>query len=98
MRTFNYREIPPKLLGTGFHDALAKLYEDRGKLGMLKQLQPEALDGMRARARMENTDASLHIDGLYQVALSSHDDARACKIAEDTTDDFIVVAVNDHTV
>ena len=51
--------------GEQMNDALAKLYEDRGKLGMLKQLQPEALEDMRARAVAENTDASLRIDGLY---------------------------------
>ena len=68
MRTFNYREIPLKLLSGSYHDALVRLYEDRGKLGMLKQLAPEALHDMRERTRMENTDASQHIDGLYLEA------------------------------
>ena len=65
MRTFDYAKLPQKLLTGALGDANARLFEDRGKLHFLKQLQPDLLEELGARAFFDNVDASAHIDGIY---------------------------------
>jgi len=65
MRTFNYQHLPKGLFGGKVGDANVRLYEDRGKLEMLKQTHAAELDALRERAHLDNVDASTRIEGLY---------------------------------
>ena len=65
MRTFDYRKLPNALFGDKIGDINVKLYEDRGKLDVLKQMHPERLEALRLQAHVDNVDASTRIEGLY---------------------------------
>ena len=68
MRTFDYRHLPQQLFGGRVGDINAKLYEDRGKLKLLEEMQPDELAALGSRAFHDNVDASTHIEGLYANA------------------------------
>ena len=68
MRTFDYTHLPQLLFRKEAGDANARLWEDKGKLDMLKQLQPERLESLREKVHAQNVEASMHIDGLYLPA------------------------------
>ena len=57
MRTFDYRHLPQQLFGGAVGDANVRLYEDRGKLELFKQLHASELDAMRDQAHFDNVDA-----------------------------------------
>ena len=65
MRTFDYRHLPQSLFDGKAGDANVRLYEDRGKLDMLKKTHAAELDALRERAHYDNVDASTRIEGLY---------------------------------
>lgn len=65
MRTFDYRNLPQRLFDGKAGDANVRVYEDKGKLDLLKQLHPEELQALRERAHFDNVDASTRIEGLY---------------------------------
>ena len=65
MRTFDYRRLPAHLFDGKVGAANTRLYEDKGKLALLEQLQPERLELLRERAHFDNVDASTRIEGLY---------------------------------
>lgn len=72
MRTFDYRHLPKGIVKGAVGDANARLYEDRGKLQVLKRLHPERLEDLRAGAHGDNVDASTRIEGLYVDPLRVH--------------------------
>lgn len=65
MRTFDYRRLPQALFDGKVGDANVRLYEDRGKLGMLEQERGDELAALCGRAHFDNVDASTRIEGLY---------------------------------
>ena len=65
MRTFDYRHLPQQLFDGAVGDANVRLYEDRGKLELLKQLRADELAALHNQAHFDNVDASTHIEGLY---------------------------------
>ena len=65
MRTFDYRHLPQRLFDGKVGDANVRVYEDKGKLDMLKKLHPDRLAAMREQAHFDNVDASTRIEGLY---------------------------------
>ena len=65
MRTFDYRHLPQKLFEGKVGDANVRLYEDRGKLELLKVMHPAELNALRERAHFDNVDASTRVEGLY---------------------------------
>ena len=65
MRTFDYRHLPKGLFDGKVGDANVRLYEDRGKLDVLKQVHASELEALRERAHFDNVDASTRIEGLY---------------------------------
>lgn len=65
MRTFDYRHLPKGLFDGKVGDANVRLYEDKGKLDLLKQVHPEELDALREQAHFDNVDASTRVEGLY---------------------------------
>ena len=65
MRTFDYRHLPQNLFDGKVGDANVRLYEDRGKLDMLKQTHAAQLDALCERTHFDNVDASTRIEGLY---------------------------------
>ena len=65
MRTFDYRHLPRNLFEGKVGEASARLYEDRGKLELLKGLHPAELDALRGQAHFDNVNASTRIEGLY---------------------------------
>ena len=68
MRTFDYRHLAQPLYAPAVRDAVMQLHEDKGKLALLAQLHPEALETLRERAHFDNVDASTRIEGLYAAA------------------------------
>ena len=73
MRTFDYRHLPQQLFGGAVGDANVRLYEDRGKLELLKQLRADELAALRSQAHFDNVDASTHIEGLYIESARARD-------------------------
>ena len=65
MRTFDYRHLPKNLFDGKVGDANVRLYEDRGKFDVLKQVHAADLEALRERAHLDNVDASTRIEGLY---------------------------------
>ena len=65
MRTFDYRHLPQQLFDGKVGDANVRLYSDKGKLDLLKQVQPDMLEALRDQAHFDNVDASTRIEGLY---------------------------------
>ncbi len=65
MRTFDYRHLPQSLFDGKVGDANVRLYEDKGKLALLKEMNPAALEELREQAHFDNVDASTRIEGLY---------------------------------
>lgn len=65
MRTFDYRHLPQNLFDGKVGDFNVRLYEDRGKLELLKSTHAEQLSAMREQAHFDNVDASTRVEGLY---------------------------------
>ena len=65
MRTFDYRHLPQSLFDGKVGDANVRLYEDKGKLEVLKQAHAAELEALCGRAHFDNVDASTRIEGLY---------------------------------
>jgi len=65
MRTFDYGRLPKGLFGGAVGDANMRVHEDKGKLDVYEQMHPELLESFKASARVDNADASAHIEGLY---------------------------------
>ena len=65
MRTFDYNHLPKGLFGGAVGEANMKIHEDKGKLDVYEQMHPELLASLAASARMDSSDASAHIEGLY---------------------------------
>ena len=65
MRTFDYGHMPKGLFGGAVGDANLKVHEDKGRLDVYRQMHPELLESFRASARLDSSDASAHIEGLY---------------------------------
>ena len=65
MRTFDYRHLPKGLFDGKVGDANVRLYEDKGKLELMKTVHREELEALRRQAHFDNVDASTRIDGFY---------------------------------
>lgn len=65
MRTFDYRHLPRSLFDGKVGDANVRLYEDKGKLQLLKRDHRDQLEGLCAEAHLESVDASTRIEGIY---------------------------------
>ena len=65
MRTFEYHRLPRSLFGGDVLEACAQIYEDKGRFAALAQGDDAALRALQERARFDNVDASLRIEGLY---------------------------------
>lgn len=72
MRTFDYQRLPQELFSGEVGDANVRLYEDRGKLELVKRLHLAELDALRDTAHFDNVDASTRIEGLYVDAARVH--------------------------
>lgn len=68
MRTFDYRHLPQGLFDGKVGTANVRLYEDRGRLNAMRESDPDALEAMRCKARFDNVDASMRIEGFYLPA------------------------------
>lgn len=64
MRKFDYRNLPSGLSDGALGDVQRHLFEDKGRLEALEQLHGDALASLRERARADNVDASMRIEGL----------------------------------
>ena len=76
MRTFDYSHLPQKLYSGKIADAHMRVYEDRGKLGVIEQMHPELLEPLKAVALADSVAASTRIEGF------PIDTARAAKLME----------------
>ena len=68
MRRFDYRHLPQQLFGGKVGDANVRVYEDKGKFELLKDLHADELQALREGAHFDNVDASTRIEGLYSQA------------------------------
>lgn len=65
MRTFDYRHLPQSLFDGKVGDANVRLYEDKGKFDLLKQVRSGDLNALCEQAHFDNVDASTRVEGLY---------------------------------
>lgn len=65
MRTFDYRHLPQRLFDGKVGDANVRVYEDKGRLALLKDMHPVELEALRKQAHFDNVDASTRVEGLY---------------------------------
>jgi len=84
MRTFNYRCLPQHLFDGKVGDANVRLYQDKGKLELLEQMQPEKLASLRKAAHVDNVDFSTRIEGLYVNHARVRDLIAGAKPADET--------------
>lgn len=64
MRTFDYLNLPHALFERTAGDLNAALHRDKGKMELLKKLDPASLAPFEQQAHLDNVDASLGIEGL----------------------------------
>lgn len=65
MRTFDYIEEPKKLLTPKTVGALAAIHEHKGKQSHCLHATPEVLEALCESARVQSTDASNRIEGIF---------------------------------
>ena len=65
MRTFDYRHLPRQLFDGKVGNANVRLYQDKGKLDLLKQMDAAGLTTLEGSAHFDNVEASTRIEGLY---------------------------------
>ena len=84
MRTFDYRHLPQNLFGGAVGDVNVRLYEDRGRFEAIREERAGQLEALRANARFDNVDSSMHVEGLYVDAGRS----RSLLLGEEPTEEL----------
>jgi len=79
MRTIEYKSRIEKLLNPEIVSQLSAIHEYRGKQGLYMQAKPDTLDQLTEIAKIQSTDASNRIEGIYTT------DERLRKIVLDKT-------------
>lgn len=65
MRTFDYSHIPPELLSVDVMSLLADIHEFKGRQHYHLNVHSDALASLSLVARIQSTDASNRIEGIY---------------------------------
>ena len=65
MRTFNYRAAYPGLLSPEIVGYLAQIHEYKGQQNLFIEAKPDALSELLDIARIQSTEASNRIEGIY---------------------------------
>lgn len=65
MREFNYGNFPKELLSVGIMNLVSKIHEFKGKEELFIVAKPDILKSMCEIAKIQSTDASNRIEGIY---------------------------------
>ena len=65
MRTFDYRAVYPSLLSPEIVGYLAQIHEYKGQQNLFIEAKPDALSELLDIARIQSTEASNRIEGIY---------------------------------
>jgi Fic family protein len=64
MRTFDYATLSRRLLDGRAAELSVEIYQDKGKMELLRQMHPDVFEGLEEAAHFENVDASFRIEGM----------------------------------
>ena len=65
MRTFAYGEASPHRCSKRCCALVAQISEDMGRMGAIRQIQPDLLDDLARKAFVDNIEASTRVEGIY---------------------------------